>query len=56
MEDLKAEQEDLQAGIDARDGLDMANEKGIAVNRPHRVKLANRIPQQEMIQRARKLL
>lgn len=28
MEDLKAEQEDLQKGIDARDGLNFAKEKG----------------------------
>lgn len=28
MEDLKAEEEDLQKGIDARDGLDIAKEKG----------------------------
>ena len=28
MEDLKAEEEDLQAGIDGCDGLDMAKEKG----------------------------
>lgn len=29
MEELQAEQEDLQKGIDARDGLDMAKEKGM---------------------------
>jgi aquaglyceroporin related protein len=29
MEELQSEQEDLQKGIDARDGLDMAKEKGM---------------------------
>jgi aquaglyceroporin related protein len=32
MEELQAEQADLQKGIDARDGLDMAQEKGASVH------------------------